>query len=63
MQPDLILHNATVRTMDGVRPLASAVAVAGNRIVAVGDEDEVTALAGPQTRMIDAGGGTLLPGF
>lgn len=63
MQPDLILHNATVRTMDGDRPLASAVAVAGNRIVAVGDEDEVTALAGPQTRMIDAGGGTLLPGF
>ena len=63
MQPDLILHNATVRTMDGDRPLASAVAVAGNRIVAVGDENEVTALAGPQTRMIDAGGGTLLPGF
>lgn len=59
----LLIRNARVLTMDPDRPHAQAVAIAGNRITAVGDEAEVMALAGPDTRIIDAGGGALLPGF
>jgi predicted amidohydrolase YtcJ len=62
MSVDLVLTNAKVLTMDPVQPRATAVAVAGGRIVAVGGA-EVAALAGPQTRVVDCGGRTLLPGF
>lgn len=62
MQAELIITNARVLTMDAARPRASAVACGGGRIIAVGGR-EVAALAGPQTRVIDAGGRTLLPGF
>jgi predicted amidohydrolase YtcJ len=62
MTPSLILYNARILTMDPRRARASAVAVAGDRILAVGEE-ELRALAGPGTRLIDAGGATLLPGF
>jgi hypothetical protein len=60
--PDLILTNARVLTMDTARPRAEAVAVAGGRIAAVGGR-EVERRAGPGTRVVDAGGRTLLPGF
>ncbi|MCA0920679.1 amidohydrolase [Pseudooceanicola nanhaiensis] len=60
---DLILYNAAVRTMVSDAPTAEAVAVAGNRILAVGTNTEVMALAMPATRVIDARGGTLMPGF
>lgn len=60
---DLIIHNAHVLTMDEARPRAAAIAVAGNRILAVGAEADVLAHAGPATRTIDAKGGTVLPGF
>ncbi|OYU16901.1 MAG: hydrolase [Rhodobacteraceae bacterium PARR1] len=63
MQAEMIVTGAKVLTMDPQRPRAEAVAVAGGRILAVGSAAEVAALAGPQTRMIDAGGRTLLPGF
>jgi predicted amidohydrolase YtcJ len=63
MTPEMILTNARVLTMDGTRPRAEAVALAGGRILAVGGRAEVEALAGPGTRLIDAGGRTLLPGF
>jgi predicted amidohydrolase YtcJ len=62
MDIDLIVRNARVITMDAGRPFASAVAVRAGQIAAVGG-DEVAALAGPATRVIDAGGRTLLPGF
>jgi predicted amidohydrolase YtcJ len=62
MEIDLIVTNAKVLTMDPGRPRAVAVAVRGGRIAAVGGA-EVAALAGPATRVIDAGGRTLLPGF
>jgi predicted amidohydrolase YtcJ len=61
--PDLVLAGGPVMTMDTARPSARAVAVAGGRIVAVGEERDVTALAGPRTRRIDLRGRTLLPGF
>ena len=52
--PDLIIFNAAVRTMDETRPQAEAIAISGNRIAAVGTTKEIRALAGPQTRQVDA---------
>ncbi len=60
---DLIIVNANVRTLEEGEPRAEAVAVAGNRILEVGGNEEVRRLAGPETRVIDAGGRLLLPGF
>jgi predicted amidohydrolase YtcJ len=60
---DLIIANAKVWTVDKARPTAQAVAVLGDRIVAVGSNADVDAWRGPSTRMIDAGGHLLLPGF
>ena len=60
---DTIITNAVVHTMDPALPLAEAVAIYGNRIVAVGSTKEVRKLAGPTTRLIDAKKQLLLPGF
>ncbi|MDM7999633.1 MAG: amidohydrolase [Dehalococcoidia bacterium] len=60
---DLILHNANVITLDESRPQARAVAVAGNRITAVGTDSEVLSLRGPKTEAIDCHGGAVVPGF
>ena len=63
MTADLIILNARVLTMDDSTPRAGAVALQGNRILAVGDTSAIRALAGPQTRIIDAQGGTADAGF
>ena len=63
MTAELIVTNARVLTMDDAHPRAEAVALAGDRILAVGTRAEVEALAGPQTQVIDGRGRTLLPGF
>ncbi len=63
LAPDLLILNAAVRAMDEAQPKAEAVAVLGNRIVAVGSTAELRPLAGPKTRVIDAGGKSVLPGF
>ncbi|HVG48578.1 MAG TPA: amidohydrolase [Rubellimicrobium sp.] len=60
---DLIVTNARVLTMDDDAPRAEAVAVAGDRILAVGQSTEIEALRGPGTQVIDAREATLLPGF
>ena len=60
---DLIISNAKIWTVDKSLPLAQAVAILGDRIVAVGSDTEVNAWQGPQTEVIDAGGKLLLPGF
>jgi len=60
---DLIITNACVLTMDPDRPRAEAVAIAGERILAVGSAKEVDQLAGAQTRWVDAAGASVLPGF
>ena len=49
--------------MDPVQPTAEALAIFGERIAAVGTTQEIRALAGPKTRVIDARQGTVLPGF
>src|SRR5881397_3367553 len=61
--PDLVIINASIHTMDQARPTAGAVAVLGNRIAAIGSTPEIRALAGPNTRVIDAGEKVVLPGF
>jgi len=60
---DLILTNAIVITMDPKDTRASAVAVKWDKILKVGSNEEIAALAGPDTRTIDLVGKTLLPGF
>jgi predicted amidohydrolase YtcJ len=60
---DVIIINASVHTMDRNQPTAEAVAVLANRIIAVGSNDEVRKLAGVNTRLIDAKGQLVLPGF
>jgi hypothetical protein len=60
---DLAIVNARVWTVDPARPEAQAVAVRGDRIVAVGTTAEVEAQRGPSTRMVDAKGRFLMPGF
>ena len=60
---DLVFINGHVVTVDSQRPEAQAVAVRGDRIVAVGTTDAILRLAGPQTRTIDLAGRLLIPGF
>src|SRR5436305_1274359 len=58
---DLIVENAVIHTMDPAHPEARAVAVRGGRVAAL--DDAANALAGAQTRRIDARGATLIPGL
>jgi predicted amidohydrolase YtcJ len=60
---DVIITNATIWTVDKAHPQAEAVAVLGERIIAVGTSAEVDAWHGPQTKVFDAHGKLLLPGF
>ena len=60
---DLIIRNAKVWTVDANQPTAQAVAVLGDRIVAVGSNADTEAWRGTHTRIIDASGKLLLPGF
>ena len=63
LSPTLIIINGRVRTMDPARPTADAVAIYGNRVVAIGSSKEIRTMASPQTRVIDAHGQLVLPGF
>ena len=60
---DVIIHNAVVYTADDDHSTAEAVAIRGNQILRVGSERDVMRLRRPQTTMIDADGGSVLPGF
>ena len=60
---DLVLKNGTVYTMDADRPKAQAVAVIGNRIAVVGVDADVEPFIGPDTRLIDLQGQTMVPGL
>jgi predicted amidohydrolase YtcJ len=61
--PELAVVNAKVYTMDDARPRAEAFAVQNGRFMAVGSTAEIRALAGRSTRVVDAGGMTVVPGF
>lgn len=60
---DIALVGGNVLTLEGPRSRAQAVAVAGDRIVGVGDDREISALIGPATRVVDLAGRTVLPGL
>jgi predicted amidohydrolase YtcJ len=60
---DLVLVNGRVYTVDPGRPWAEAVAIAGDRILAVGSTAEVRRLARPKARIIDLRGAFVAPGF
>ena len=62
-QADLIVFNGRVLTMDDDLPAAEAVAVKDGAILAVGSRAAIEALKGPATKVIDAKGGSVIPGF
>jgi predicted amidohydrolase YtcJ len=59
----LLLRGATVLTMDPHRPTAHAVAVRGDKIVAVGEAEAIVPLASPATMQLDCHGMLVIPGF
>lgn len=61
--PDLILHNGAVWTNDARGTVAEAIAVSGERILAVGSDAEVLRLAKRHTRVVDLDGGLVTPGL
>jgi predicted amidohydrolase YtcJ len=75
MTPDLIFHNATLyfpgtAPFSGKRPVdqntlppVTALATTGSRITALGDDDTILAMAGPDTRVLDLDQHLVLPGF
>ncbi|MDE0001037.1 MAG: amidohydrolase family protein, partial [Rhodospirillaceae bacterium] len=61
--PDRILYNGKVLTVDRDFSVASSIAIRGERILAVGETDEVRPLAGEDTEEIDLEGRTVIPGL
>jgi predicted amidohydrolase YtcJ len=61
--PDLVLSNGKIITVDERFTIAQALAIKGDRIVAVGTNQEVGQLAGPNTRRIDLAGKAVTPGL
>jgi predicted amidohydrolase YtcJ len=63
LEPDLVVHNAKVYTVDPITPQAQAFAVKDGRFVAVGSNDAIKPLIGARTRSFDARQMTVVPGF
>ena len=62
-QVDVVLRNGKIYTADPARSIRQAVAIKGNTIVAVGDDDEVAPLIGAATTVVDLKGKLVLPGL
>lgn len=60
---DLVLHSGSVLSVDADFRTHSAIAIRDGRVIAVGDDASMLALAGPGTRLVDLAGGTALPGI
>ncbi|MGH6762382.1 MAG: amidohydrolase [Phyllobacterium sp.] len=60
---DILFKGGSVLTMNDKMPRAEAIAIRGNRIVAVGSVDDVQSFSGPKTRVVDLQGRTLMPGL
>ena len=61
--PDLVLFNGNIITVDRSFTIHTAVAIIGDRIMAVGNDDQMRTVAGPATRMIDLAGRSVIPGL
>ena len=62
-QADVVVRNAHVIMVNSGSRIAQAVAIRGDRILAVGSNDELRPMIGPNTKIINAGGKTVLPGL
>jgi predicted amidohydrolase YtcJ len=62
-EPDMILHNGKIVTVDKQFSIAQAVAIKGNTIIAVGSNATIAGLASPATQTIDLKGATVIPGL
>jgi len=60
---DIILRNARIWTGDSLRPYAEALAIRGDRLIAVGNSAQVASHRSARTRVIDLGGRFVTPGF
>jgi len=63
LNPSLVFLNCNVLTMDVARPQAEAIAITADRVVAVGSNLQIKSLAGPDTKVLNLNGATVLPGF
>ncbi len=61
--PDLIVHNAKIVTVDAKFSIRAAMAIRGDRIVQTGPNAAILKLRGPNTRVLDLKGKTVLPGL
>ena len=61
--PDTVLFNGKVFTSDASHPKVEGLAIRGDRIIATGESATIRSLSGPQTRLIDLGGHTVIPGI
>ena len=62
MSAELILHNTKIAT-NGVPSFVEAIAITAGRITAAGKDEEILRMRGPQTRVIDGGQRTAIPGL
>lgn len=63
MEADLVLLNGRIYTLDPQQPTAQALAIAGNRIVALGDNRQMQQLLAAGGQQVDLAGHTVVPGF
>src|ERR1700675_5167534 len=60
---DMIVLHGRIYPLDSKQPWAQALAIRGDKIVAVGDDASIGKFRGPDTKVIDAAGQLVLPGF
>ncbi len=60
---DIVLTNGTIYTLDDENRFVTTLAIQNDSILYVGDDDDISSLTGPRTRVIDVDGHTVLPGF
>ncbi len=63
MSADLVLRNARIYTVDGRNPFAEAMAIRDGRILAIGRAADIDPLVGPDSRLVDLGDRTIIPGL
>ncbi|HHU68831.1 MAG TPA: amidohydrolase [Thermoanaerobacterales bacterium] len=63
MKADLVVLQGSVITMDPSYPKVEGIAVKGEKILALGKNEEISNLIGPETKVLNAYGNTVLPGF
>src|SRR5687767_15951708 len=63
MSADLVITNANIRTMGASQKSARSIAVLGKTIIAIGSDADTKPMIGPATRVVDARGRLIVPGF